>query len=422
MTYPGFPFPPKTPLFPGHEYVEQYHVDYTSHHNLSGFIYLNHTVHAAGWLGNSTDGQWDVEIHHTVEGEIQEVIRRKFDHLIVANGHNHYPRLPRWNGTEDWLANSPSGGFKRELIHSIFYRSPEHYQNMTVVVVGSGASGRDAVLQVGPLSKKTYQSLKEGSEPPPGANVTVKPIIDHFNASSILFTDGSSLESVDAVIAATGYNYLVPFLTRAPANSNVVPELLTSPRTQANCSTASSLVTNLRYIFPLYRHIFSLSPNLPPTALSFIGLPVLIANCPSDIAQSLLLAHALADPSILPPRHKMMEDLVYRENRLQGLGYDPYVVGHKMVGGDQEAQDYQDELVDYLKERKKLPDDGKKFVEQWRRDARKRSSLLKRAWGRVIAKGESEAWLKAIENESQWADLMERLADWQQKWEDGHGQ
>lgn len=154
MTYPGFTFPPKTPLFPGHEYVEQYHVDYAAHFNLTGYIHLNHTVHAAGWLGNSTYGQWDVEVHHTHEGVSHEVIRKPYDHLIVANGHNHYPRVPKWNGTEGWLANSPSQGPKRELLHSIFYRDPERYANSTVLIVGNGASGRDAALQVGSLAKR----------------------------------------------------------------------------------------------------------------------------------------------------------------------------------------------------------------------------------------------------------------------------
>ncbi|KAF9263242.1 FAD/NAD(P)-binding domain-containing protein [Marasmius fiardii PR-910] len=421
MTYPGSPFPPGTPLFAGHEYVEQYHIDYASQHNLTRFIHLNHTVHAAGWLGNGTHGQWDVEVHRKFDGEIQEVVRRKFDHLIVASGHNQYPRLPEWNGTEDWLANSPTGGFKREFIHSIFYRLPEHYTNKTVVLVGNGASGGDISMQLGPLTK-TYQSLKEGVEPIPGSNVIVKPTISHFNSSSIIFTDGSSLESVDTVIAATGYTYLVPFLTRAPTDSDAVPVLSTSPQTHENCTTASSLVTNLRYVFPLYRHLISLSPQLPPTALSFVGLPVLVANCPSDIAQSLFLAHVLADPSILPSRDEMMDNLVDRENQLRRLGYDPYIVGHRMVGGDEEAQDYQDELVDYLKAQNKLPNDGKKFVEQWRRDTRNNSFLLRRAWNHLLAEGQAETWLDGIETESQWAEMMRRLADWQLDWESDHDQ
>ncbi len=160
MTYPGFTFPPNTPLFPGHEHVEQYHVDFAAHYNLTSYIRLNHTVHAAGWLGDPAHGKWDIEVHaHT--GATHQVIRRTFDHLIVGNGHNHYPRVPKWKGTEEWLANSPPGGPKRELLHSIFYRSPERYSSSTVLIVGNGASGRDAALQVGPVALKVCHPINE---------------------------------------------------------------------------------------------------------------------------------------------------------------------------------------------------------------------------------------------------------------------
>lgn len=224
------------------------------------------------------------------------------------------------------------------------------------------------------------------------------------------------------MIAATGYNFLVPFLTRVPSDSIATPGLITSSSTHHNSTTAPFLISNLRYIFPLYQHIFSLAPNLPPTALTFVGLPVLIANCPSDIAQSLLLAQALVDPSVLPSRQEMIEDLVQQENRLRERGYDPYEVGHKMVGGDDDAQGYQDALVEYLKKQKRIPDDGKDYVEQWRRDARKESFLLKRGWERLVSNGESEEWLGGVETEDQWARLMNKLAEWQQKWEDEHGE
>ena len=88
---------------------------------------------------------------------------------------------------------------------------------------------------------------------------------------------------------------------------------MTSPATTANSTSAAALTTNLRYIFPLYEHIFSLSPAFPSNALAFVGLPVLIANCPSDRAQALFISHAIADPSVLPPRGEMLDALVARE-------------------------------------------------------------------------------------------------------------
>ena len=103
-------------------------------------------------------GQWEVEFART--DRQQDTERAFFDHLIVANGHNHYPRRPHWDGQEDWLASTPAGSPKREILHSIFYREPERYANRTVVIVGGGASGRDAALQVGPLAKVRMLSFE----------------------------------------------------------------------------------------------------------------------------------------------------------------------------------------------------------------------------------------------------------------------
>ncbi|GJE98093.1 NAD(P)/FAD-dependent oxidoreductase [Phanerochaete sordida] len=420
MTYPGFTFPPGTPLFPSHEYVWQYHVDYAEHFNLTRHINVNHTVLAAGWKGSSARGKWIVDVTRTDRPE--EVQQRSFDHLIVANGHNHYPRIPHWAGEDDWLGNTPLGKPKREILHSIFYREPEGYINRTVVIVGGGASGRDAALQVGAVTK-TYQSLREGSVPPDGAQVIVKPPISHFTIDAVVFEDGSSLSDVDSVILATGYEFLVPFLSRIPKDSGITtPALVTSPATTANSTSAAALTTNLRYIFPLYEHIFSLSPAFPPTALAFVGLPVLIANCPSDRAQALFISHAIADPSVLPPRGEMLDGLVAREANVRARGYDPYYVGHKMVGGDDEAQAYQNALVRFLKRAGRLPDDGREYVEPWRVMARKESRLLARAWSRVEEHGDQARWLDGITTEEQWASVMWRLVDWQAEWEKEHGQ
>lgn len=150
MTYPGFPYPPNTPMFPPHTYVEQYHQDYASHHNLTSHILLNHTVTTSNWVGNSSAGYWNI----TVSDNGRKLQQKRFDHLVVASGHNHHPHIPTWPGQEEWLANSASTGPKREILHSIWYRSPERYSNRSVVVVGSGASGRDASSQIVEYARK----------------------------------------------------------------------------------------------------------------------------------------------------------------------------------------------------------------------------------------------------------------------------
>lgn len=50
--------------------------------------------------------------------------------------------------------------------------------------------------------------------------------------------------------------------------------------------------------------------HINTTALASVGFSVLVANYPSDIAQSLFVAHALANSFILSSRADMLEDLV----------------------------------------------------------------------------------------------------------------
>lgn len=67
-----------------------------------------------------------------------------------------------------------------------------------------------------------------------------------------------------------------------------------------------------------------------------------------------------------------------------------------------------------------MPNDGKKYVDRWRRDNIE-MQYLKRGWQRIEAlKSESE-WLNGIETEEQWAQMMKRLDDWQRDYEVENG-
>ncbi|KIN95358.1 hypothetical protein M404DRAFT_1007501 [Pisolithus tinctorius Marx 270] len=78
MTYPGFPFPPGTPLFPLHEYIEQYHRDYATNYGLWPYIKFNHTVLSSSWAGTPQTGHWEI----IVEDGNGNRVQRSFDHLV----------------------------------------------------------------------------------------------------------------------------------------------------------------------------------------------------------------------------------------------------------------------------------------------------------------------------------------------------
>ena len=225
-----------------------------------------------------------------------------------------------------------------------------------------------------------------------------------------MFRDGTNSDA-DSVLLGTGYELRIPFLDEGNT-------LVTDPSAHSNVTHARGLVTNLRYLFPLHKHVLSLSPSYPPNALAFIGLPIFVANCPSDIAQSLFAAHAIVNPNLLPPRNELLAELAIYEQELREKGYDPYYVGHRLLDGS--SSDYQDDLVRYLKKQGAIPDDGKEFVESWRREVLNHT-FLKRGWLRVEELGIEEEWTKGLGTEEEWADLMRRLNDWQADWEKQEG-
>lgn len=264
--------------------------------------------------------------------------------------------------------------------------------------------------------------------------VIIKPEITHFTEDGIVFLDGTSVDP-DVVLLGTGYELRKPFLERGG-------ELRADPSAHDNSSVADGgLFTNLDYIFPLHRHILSLNSAYPTNALAFIGLPSYIPNCPSDIAQSLFAAHAILNPAIIPSRPDLLRELAAYDERLRSLGLDPYTNGHRMLNGGGPS-DYQDELVDFLQDTVRIlyipcdaiheysstlsllqgviPDTGKKFVEQWRRDVYTYQAL-KRGWKRITELGTGDEWTEGVETEDQWADLMRRVNDWQERWEREQG-
>ncbi|GJJ08612.1 hypothetical protein Clacol_002831 [Clathrus columnatus] len=408
MTYPNVTFPPGTPLFPSHVHILAYLKRYASRFDLYDHIAFNHKVTEAKWLGTPYAGQWNLTVLNSNGTNETKIV----DHLVVATGNNHIPRSPSWPGQDSWLRQSTD----REILHSIYYKGPERYTNKTVLVVGGGASGRDASSQIYGVAQKVYVSLHHPSslEIPP--EIEIRPDISHFTNNTIVFVDKSQVK-VDSVLLATGYQMRKPFLEAGDV-------MAIHPKTRFRQSneddrdddiTASSptLTTNFKYIFPLHKHILSLCASHPPTALSFIGLPSGIANCPSDYAQGLFVTHVILYPNILPSRDEMLAELELQEQTIREHGLNPYEVGHRLLNGT--SSEYQDDLVDFLRDKGVISPYTPKFVEQWRRDAN--YPYLRRGWIHIEDLGEADQWLEGVETEAEWADLMNRVDAWQHDWE-----
>lgn len=257
----------------------------------------------------------------------------------------------------------------------------------------------------------------DADAPPDIPGVSTKSRLSHFTKDAVVFDDGSQLSEIDVVVLATGYDLKVPFLTRG----GLLPE--------QRPTDSDSLSTNMRYIRPLWRHIFALDPELPPTALSFVGLPIFVANALDSSAQGLLIGHTLASPNLLPTRAEMLDELHAREDAERAVGLDPEYIGHRILalpGEDPLAgMQYTESLVRYLQEHGlagvgTIPPLGENFTDPWRIQCNRDTFLLRRTWKRVEALGPkaAEEWVSGVKSEQDWVKMMDRLAEWGRQQED----
>ena len=427
------------------------------------------------WVGDASNGFWElsissngpqVEIVPPSKTSVRNTrrrsrITRRFDHLVVANGHLHYPKFPPWS-TDDaanqWLQNEKG----RSIVHSIYFRDPEEYTGKVVLVVGSGSSGQDIAIQLGghagkvlrfpsPLlsaevadsnAPQVYHSLSGSGRPLPQEvpGVIYKPRTKSFTSTSVQFEDGTEVFDVDIVILGTGYEYRFPFLdpsdpynqpARVPSAHKPHAIVSTNPSAYSRPEGEQRLTENLKYLFPIDRQIVSLSSLHPLNALLFIGLPVPIIHAPNDIAQSMFAGHLIAQPDRLYPtshitghegwnetlaRELLLQDLTAYENRLAGEGIDVYHLGHRADVGSVNWHNYQDSLIVYLQSQGLAPrhDRDYVFVEPWRIRALDNNVQLRKIWEEIESQGEREMerWLGGVETEEEWADLMDRLLKW----------
>lgn len=426
MTIPGFPFRPETPLFPQHTAVRQYHDDILAHFNLTSHVRFNTRVLETRWQ----DDRWLV---YSDDGSNTTHLS-EFDHLIVANGHFHYPLEPTFPGRAEWESGAPG----RTVFHSIYFRDASSFAGKNVLVVGGSASGSDVAkhaikyansVRISRISRReqalmfsqTTISVKDvpyrSRYPPvniPG--VVEKPALSHFTADSVVFDDGSELTGIDIIVLGTGYEVRVPFLTNG--------DVLSIDEHRDPAKQGLHLSTNLRYIRPVWRHIFALDPALPTTALAFVGLPVFVNNGPNSFSAGLFIAHILANPSLLPSREELLRELEEREAAARAAGLDPEYVGHRLIAlpGEEEPAGlaYSDTLIRYLQERglaglSGIPPLGQNYTEPWRRRATENAFILRSAWQRIREAGDEKSWVSGVSTIEEWDELIGRLIEWEKK-------
>lgn len=260
--YPDFPMPDDAPDYLHHTQVLAYLERYAAHFGLGEVLELATTVEQVTPLPRG----FDVTV---VSADGTRSLRR-YGRLVVANGHNWFPKWPAYPGQED---------FTGQLLHSADYRSAAQLAGKRVVVVGAGNTGCDVAVEAAQRARATFHSTRRAYwyapkyafgrpadqvsdaifalrlplrltqalfqatarlvvgryerfglptpdhrflETHPIVNqqllyhvghgaITPKPDIDHFAGDEVVFTDGSRV-TADLVLFATGYLIRFPFL------------------------------------------------------------------------------------------------------------------------------------------------------------------------------------------------------------------
>jgi dimethylaniline monooxygenase (N-oxide forming) len=361
MEYASFPMPRSYPDFPHHTQIARYFDDYVDHFGLRERIEFETGVEHA-W--RRSDGVWEVTTEH---GET-----RRYDALLVANGHHWDPRWPE-------PAFPGADSFDGVQMHSHSYVDNDGFRGKDVVVLGMGNSAMDIAVEASHVASNVYLAARRGVHiipkylwgrpldqmglspripwpvrrkileliigsttgsleryglPKPDhkigsahptisdevlsclthGTITPKPNIAALEGGSVRFADGSVVHA-DVVVYATGYKVTFPFFD---------PGFISAPGND----------------LPLFRRVFH--PRVPN--LFFIALlQPLGATMPLAEAQGHWVGEYLRGEYALPPEREMRRDMDRERRRM----FKRYVASprHTM------QVDFDDYLLDLARER-----------------------------------------------------------------------
>ena len=254
--FSDFPMPRAFPPYPHNTQMAAYFNAYIDHFGFRDRITFSTTVEHAQ---RTPAGGWEIRLN---TGDV-----RRYDMLVVANGHHREPRWP----------DPPfPGDFSGRQMHAHDYVGPTGFEGRSVVVLGMGNSAMDIAVELSSVAKNVYLASRRGAHivpkfafgrpidtfnsglPVPWAvkraffslivrgtigrpedvglpkpdhrlgeahptvsqritervksgAVTPKPNITEFAGDRVRFSDGTEVVA-DTVVYCTGYNVSFPFL------------------------------------------------------------------------------------------------------------------------------------------------------------------------------------------------------------------
>lgn len=271
MHYPDYPFPEQDKSYLSAEEVLRYYQSYADTFGLRKYIKFEHHVVRVRPLINSDGEKWEVIVKDLQSNKHELLI---FDGVLVCNGHYNAPLIPDCEGREL---------FEGKQMHSHDYRCAEPFRNESVLIIGAGPSGKDALNDIQHVALNVTWSHHLSKTPVTKFrdNVIQKPDVLKFSKDGATFIDGS-YQQFSVIVYCTGYRYTFPFLS-------------------ADCG----LSINDNCVEPLYKHVI----NIHHPTLAIIGLPNFI--CPNQMfdIQTRFCLKFISGELKFPSRAEMFEDL-----------------------------------------------------------------------------------------------------------------
>ncbi|HEV2999450.1 MAG TPA: NAD(P)-binding domain-containing protein [Solirubrobacteraceae bacterium] len=145
MQYADFPMPKSYPDFPRHDQIAAYFDAYVEHFGFRDRILFETGVERAERL---SDGTWELS---TDTG-----LTRRYDMLLVANGHHWDKRWPEpaFPGADE---------FEGVQMHAHDYVDNEPLRGRDVVVLGMGNSAMDISVESSEVAAGTYLAARRGA-------------------------------------------------------------------------------------------------------------------------------------------------------------------------------------------------------------------------------------------------------------------
>ncbi len=143
MEYTDFPMPKSYPDFPHHTHIAEYFDSYVEHFGFRDRILFETGVEH---VAREHDGSFEVALD---TGET-----RRYDAVLVANGHHWDPR---------WPEPAYPGEFDGEQMHSHYYVDNDGFRGKNVLVVGIGNSAMDIATEASFVARRTFLSSRRGA-------------------------------------------------------------------------------------------------------------------------------------------------------------------------------------------------------------------------------------------------------------------